>query len=92
MRKEEHRSEGITRRQTVPVVWQPRFGIGSLLLVMFIFSAMGSATFYLARGLEGSRGFQLAFILFTLAAPVMLVVVVSLLRVVYDWLNARRRL
>ena len=91
MRKQEHGSEETARPQTIPAVWQPRFGIGSLLLVMFIFSAMGSAGFYLVRGLEGSRGFQLAFILFTLAAPVLLVVVVSLLRVVYDWINARRR-
>ena len=86
---DERRSDGSEGRPAA-VIWQPRFGTGSLLLVMFIFSAMGSATFYLARGLEGSHAFQLAFILFTLASPVLLVVVVSLLRQFYDWIMARR--
>ena len=83
--------DGTSASRPEAAAWQPRFGFGSLLLVMFIFSVMGSAGYYLARGLEGHRGFQLAFVLFTLSAPLLLAVVVSLLRQLYDVLVARHR-
>jgi len=64
----------------VPRPWQPRFGIGTLLLLMLVVSVMAAAGSYLVRALQGGRAFQLAFILFTLAAPLLLVVIVSLLQ------------
>jgi hypothetical protein len=64
--------------------WQPRFGIGSLLLVSFVFCVMGAAGFYLLRALQYGRAAQLAFILFTLAAPSLMVVIASLLRSVFS--------
>jgi hypothetical protein len=68
--------------------WQPRFSIGSLLLTMVIFAVMASAGGYLVRGMrEGDRSYQLVFLLMTLAAPMLLLVLVSLLRT----LVARRR-
>lgn len=58
--------------------WVPRFGIGSMLLVTFVFSVMGAAGYYLVRALESGRTGQLGFILFTLASPLLLLVAVSL--------------
>jgi small-conductance mechanosensitive channel len=59
--------------------WQPRFSIGSLLLTMLVFAVMASAGGYLVRALrEGDRWYQLVFLLITLAAPLLLMVLVSL--------------
>jgi hypothetical protein len=52
-----------------------------MLLVMVVFSVMAAAGSYLMRSVrEGTRSAQLTFLLFTLAAPVLLVVIVSVLR------------
>jgi small-conductance mechanosensitive channel len=61
--------------------WQPRFSIATMLLTMLVFAVMASAGGYLVRALrEGDRRYQLIFILMTLAAPMLLMVVVSLVR------------
>ena len=62
-----------------PRQWQPRFGLGSLLLVTFVFSVMGAGGYYFVQATQGGRGAQFGFILFTLASPLLLAVVVSLL-------------
>ena len=54
-----------------------------MLLTMLVFSVMAAAGSYLVRALrEGDRRFHLIFILLTLAAPMFLLVVVSLIRAV----------
>lgn len=63
--------------QRSPRPWQPRFGIGTLLLITLIVSVVGAAASYFVRALHGGRSAQLAFILFTIAAPLLLVVIVS---------------
>lgn len=64
--------------------WRPRFGIGGLLLVTFVFSVMGSAGYYFVQAIRGGRSAQFGFILFTLASPLLLVVLVSLLKTAFD--------
>lgn len=64
--------------QQSPRPWQPRFGIGTMLLLMLIVSVVGAAASYFVRAMHGGRSAQLAFILFTLAAPLLLVVIVSI--------------
>ena len=64
--------------QESPRPWQPRFGIGTMLLIMLIVSVVGAAASYFVRAMQGGRSAQLAFILFTIAAPLLLVVVVSI--------------
>jgi hypothetical protein len=68
----------------VPRAWQPRFGIRSMLLVMIVVSVMGTGGYYLMMSLRGGRSFQLAFILFTLAAPLLVMVAVSIFRAVVE--------
>ena len=78
-------------RQNIPRPWQPRFGMGTMLLLMLVVSVMGAAASYFVRylrAMEGGRESQLAFILFTLAAPLVLVVIVSLLHALF---RRRRR-
>ena len=69
--------------------WQPRFGIGSLLLVMLVFSVMAAAGSYFARALDGQTGLRPTFIIFTLIAPVALLMVATIAR--WLWLLTRRR-
>ena len=75
----------------VPRPWQPRFTMGTLLLVMVVFSVMAAAGSYLMRSLQqGTRSSQLIFVLFTVASPVLLVVIVSLLWKITAWFSRRR--
>jgi hypothetical protein len=71
-----------------PRSWQPRFGLGGLLLFMLVVSVMGAATYYGAQALRGRDEFQATFILFTLIAPLLLVVVLSTIHAI---LVRRRR-
>jgi hypothetical protein len=72
----------------VPEPWRPRYGIGALLMVMLVFSVTGAAGYYLVQSLgEKDRSAHLTFILFTLAAPILLMVVVSVIRRIVVWLN-----
>lgn len=75
----------------VSASWQPRFGIRSMLLMMVVFSVMAAAGSYLLRAIDlGQREAQLGFILFTLTAPVILVVLLSLLQNLTTWWMSRR--
>lgn len=82
-------------RPDVPRPWQPRFGMLSVLLVMVVVSVMAAAGFYLTRALqESGRAWTLTFTLFTVAAPLLLLVVVSVIyvlgHVLGQWLTRRR--
>lgn len=67
-----------------PAAWQPRFGIRGMLLLMLVVSVMAAGGYYLAQALRGSRPYQFAFILFTLASPLLVMVFVSLTRAILD--------
>jgi len=67
-----------------------QFGVASLLMVMVVCSVMAAAGYYFVRSLQKSGGVnRLIFILFTLVAPVVLMIVVSLLRQITAWLGRR---
>jgi hypothetical protein len=66
-----------------PPPFQPRFSIRSVLLLMVVVGVMASGGNYLVRALQGGRTFQLAFVLFTLAAPLLVLVAVSLLHALF---------
>jgi hypothetical protein len=48
-----------------------------VFLLMFVVAVMGASGHYLVRTLHGERSFQLAFILFTIASPLLAMVGVS---------------
>lgn len=68
-----------TNPAVVPRPWQPRFGILGLLLLMLVASVMAAGGYYFMQMLRGGRSQQLAFILFTVASPLLLLVLVSLI-------------
>lgn len=59
----------------------PRFGIFGMFLAISVVCVMSAGGFYLMQGLrEGGRQAQFIFILFTLAAPMLVAMVASILR------------
>jgi hypothetical protein len=62
-----------------------------MLMTMMIFSVMAAAGFYLMRTLQrDGRSTYLVFTLFTLIAPMLLLVVVSLFRKLSSWIGRQR--
>jgi len=74
----------------VPRPWQPKFGMAGLLMVMFVCSVMATGGYYFMQYLRGGRESQLAFILFTLASPMVLLVMVSVMRAVMVMMNKKK--
>ena len=72
-----------------PQPWQPRFGLGAMLLVMFVCSVMAAAGYYFMQTVYFGRQFRLAFILFTLAAPLLFAVALSIARSLILWVLGR---
>ncbi len=70
--------------------WQPRFGLGALLLMMVLCCVLAAGAFYLVRGLQTGIGVRLPYILLVVAGPGLLVVSVSLLRALFFWMARRR--
>ena len=80
-------SESTQQNSELPRPWQPRFSMTAMLLLMLVVSVVAAGASYLVRSNNTDRVFQLAFILFTLAAPLLLLVVVSLCRAILRWLR-----
>lgn len=57
----------------------PRFSLAKLMLLFTIFCAAGAALSYLGQGLRSPQATNMRFVLFSLVAPPMLWLVVSLL-------------
>lgn len=71
----------------IPPPWRPRFSLQGLFLVTLVCCAMGMAGAYFVRSLQGDRNDRFLFILFTLAGPAVMVVLVSLM----VWVMSRLR-
>ena len=67
----------------------PRVGIFTLMLLMVVFCVMGSAGFYLMRSIQKGTSPRAVFVMFTLAAPGVLVIVMSMSRILLRWLARR---
>lgn len=63
----------------------PRFGLFTLMLLMVVFCVMGAAGFYLMRSIQNGTSPRAVFVMFTLAAPGVLVIVMSMSRIVLRW-------
>ena len=60
------------------------------MLVMVVFCMMGTAGRYLMLAIREGTSPKAVFVIFTLAAPMLLVVVLSLMRVAIRWVRRRR--
>lgn len=68
-----------------------RFSLGSLFAAMFLASIVAAGASYYVRFLRGSESAKFAFTLFTLASPVLLMILVSLVASFLPKQRRRRR-
>jgi hypothetical protein len=81
-----------TRQPHAPFAARPRqFSLAGLLLVLTVVAAATAPLAYLARGLRGDRPSLVVFIMLSLAAPTLLLTVVSLCAYVLARLRVPRR-
>jgi hypothetical protein len=71
--------------------WQPRYGLAGMLMLMLIFCIMAAAAYYLVRAVQGGTSFRTVSVIMITAAPALLVVLLSLLRAVFEWTRRSRR-
>jgi hypothetical protein len=74
----------------VPRPWQPRFGLGTMFMIMLIACVMAAAGFYLVKAIRGGASFGAISIVMAMAAPALLMVFVSLLRSLIQTINERQ--
>jgi len=74
-----------------PGAWRPRFGLGTLMLLMLVCCVMAAAGSYLVRALRSGTSVKAFFVIFTLTAPIALLVILNLFRFVMDRLSRRER-
>ena len=67
--------------------WQPRFGLATLLIVMLICCIMAATAYYFVRAVRGGTGLHTMSVTIAMAAPVLLVVLFSLLKALIDWIR-----
>lgn len=63
--------------------WQPRFTLLTLFLVMAMVGVASAGGYYLMEALRRGLNSRPVFIMFTLAAPTVVVVIVSLAYMIY---------
>ena len=68
--------------------WLPQFGIAEMMLAMMIFCVMAAAGSYLRSAIQNDRG-RPVFVIFTLASPIALVVILSAYTALKRWLRDR---
>jgi hypothetical protein len=66
----------------------PRFGIAEMMLTVMILCVMGAAGGYLRGAIQNNNG-RAVFVIFTLAAPIALVLVLSTYLGLKRWLRTR---
>lgn len=72
-----------------PRPWQPRFGLGLLFLITVVVSVAAAGASYAVRGIM--QGTLFHFLLFILAAPLLLVVGLSSVMAIAKWLKRRMK-
>lgn len=70
--------------------WQPRFSLQSMFLIMFVLCCVAAGGHYLVKSLKGGVAWRLAFVLFTLASPMLIMVVLSIIRSLFEPAKRRR--
>ncbi|MFM7844179.1 MAG: hypothetical protein ACKPEY_08125 [Planctomycetota bacterium] len=71
-------------------VWQPRFSLASVFLMMTVASVIFAAGNYGWRALESGFKPMLLLALATLAGPMLVMILVSIFKSLFDWTNSPR--
>lgn len=67
-----------------------QFSLGRMMLMLTIVTAAAAPLAYLARGMRGSRQGVFVFILFCIAGPPAVLIVISTIYRVLEWWNGWR--
>jgi hypothetical protein len=67
--------------------WQMRFGLGSLMLGMLVACVMAAAASYSFQAIRGHSSMRFVLVLFTVAGPVVLLLIVSFAVALISWLR-----
>ena len=67
--------------------WLPQFGIAEMMLAMLVLSVMAAAGSYLKLAIDNNGG-QPIFVIFKLASPIALVLVLSAYLALKRWLRS----
>ena len=70
--------------------WRPRFGIGGLLLLTIVFAVMGAATRQFVLAVQRGSSPRAVFVIFTLAAPMIVVAAIGSIHRLLLWLGRPR--
>lgn len=62
-----------------------RFSIGTLMLLTFVFGVVGAAGRQFVRAVHQGTSPRAVFVIFTLAAPMIVLVILSLIHQVSQW-------
>ena len=71
--------------------WQPRFGLGSLMLVILVCAMTAAAGRYLIQALSSGTSSRVVFVFFVLVLPMFLLVVLNVVRLAVTWMHRPRR-
>ncbi len=74
-----------------PSAWQPRFGLGSLMLVLLVCCMVAAAARFLVQALVIGTSVRAVFVIVVLVLPVLLLMVVNGLRSTILWLQRRKK-
>jgi len=72
-------------------VWRPRFGIGTLLLIMLVCCTLAASLSYLFQAVREGHDSSPIFVIMTAAAPTLLIVVLSFLGALFALGRRNRR-
>ena len=81
-------------QSTLPVrraTWQPRFGLGTMMLVLLVCAMTAAGGRYLLLALSAGASSRAIFVIFVLVVPVVLLIVMNLVRLVAVWFETKQR-
>lgn len=81
----------MTNGPTQKPPWQPRFGLGSLMLVILVCSMTAAAGRYLILALTSGTSSRVMFVFFVLVLPIFLMLVLNGIRIGVSWMHRARR-
>ncbi|MEQ8788981.1 MAG: hypothetical protein RIC55_21900 [Pirellulaceae bacterium] len=78
-----------------PVPRAPQFDLSAMMMLLLVVGVAAGIAFYLVRGQLATNtavklNSQFLFIMLTLSGPMLLMVLVSVIRGIFDWLSGNR--
>ncbi|MDG2380716.1 MAG: hypothetical protein P8N76_03505 [Pirellulaceae bacterium] len=72
-------------------LWQPRFGLGSMMLILLVAAMTAAIGRQLIQAVVSGTSSRVIFVMFVLVLPVILLIVMNLLRLGSNWFRRQPR-